>query len=645
MKPFILIPLVAVIASAQTAPHAAWQHVQTVTVNGTGLHRLDLPPATLAAAQAGLEDLRLSDGQGVDQSYVIEWPLPASNRLPQVENFRVSLKPQQTVLEMDTGTDKPIRAIHLDFAASSFIKAVTVEASNELDKWQPLVTDGMIFRQSDGAARTGFLLANPQPWAHLRITVRDDATPAIAFTGARIEWQEPRTAPVPLEVQITGREETKGETRLKIDLRHAHLFLAEFCLRVSDSLFSRKVSVHEGNRILSSTQLHRLTVNGKQTEDLTIPVFTQVQASEITLVIANNDSPPLKIEGLEATRSPVSLAFHAQAPGTWSLFTGNPAATAPVYDLAALADELRRATSTQASVTLLEPNPAFNKAATQPETGAAGSTLDLAGWSYRRALTLPDAGVSQIELDLPLLAHTRDDFGDLRVIQKSQQVPFLLQQSSKSKTVPVFVVAEPDAKRPSVSRWRLSVSHDGLPLRSLTLQSPTPIFERYLRVIESRRDHYGNESPVTVTSTSWSHVPSHLPETRLSFYQRWQGNSVVLETDNGDNSPIEISAAHADVEVATLLFKTTDVNGLHLYYGNPRATMPRYDLRLVEKDLTAVSPVIGMLGDEETLSGSPAFSSFPKEATSSWLWVALSVVVIGLIAVMAKLLPKSETSA
>lgn len=645
MKHLALIPFVAALASAQQSPHAAWQNVQTVTASGSGLHRLDLPPATLSAAQAGLDDLRLSNAQGVDQPFVIEWPLPASTRQPQVENFRVSLQPQRTMLDMDTGTTKPIRALILESAAHDFIKAVNVEASNDRSQWQPLVTDGMIFRQSDGAGHTAFTFANPQSWAHLRVTIRDDSTPAIAFTGARIEWQEPRTASVPLDVSVSGREEAKGETRLRLDLRHSNMFLAELSLRVSDALFSRHVSVQTGNRTIASAQLHRLRVNGKQTQELTIPVFTQVPSSEVTLVIVNNDSPPLKIEGIDATRDPVSLAFHASAAGSFSLFTGNPAATAPTYDVAALAADLRSASGTPATITLLEPNPAFNKAATQPETGFSGATLDLSGWSYRKHLSLSEVGVSQFELDLDVLAHTRDNFGDLRLVQGGRQVPFLLQQTNRTTSLPVTIVAEPDAKHPSVSRWRLSVSQRHLPLRSLTLQSSTPVFERYLRAIESRRDHYGNESLVTMANASWSHIPTHQPELTLSFYQRWQGDSVILETDNGDNSPIELSTAKADLNVVALVFKTTEPDAIHLYYGNPRATMPRYDLRLVEKDLTTVPPVIGKLAEEEVLSNHPDFSDAPKEATSPCLWVALSVVVIGLIAVMAKLLPKSETSA
>ena len=644
MKRLAFIPFVAALAaSAQTSPHAAWQNVQSVTVSGSGLHRLDLPPATLSAAQAGLEDLRLSDAQGVDQPFVIEWPLPASTRQPQVENFRVTLQPQQTILDMDTGTTKPIRALVLECAAHDFVKAVSIEASNDRSQWRPLITDGMIFRQSDGAGHMTFTFASPQSWAHLRVTIRDDSSPAIAFTGARIEWQESRTAPVPLDVSVSGREEAKGETRLRLDLRHSNLFLAELSLRVSDALFSRHVSVQTGPRTIASAQLHRLAVNGKQTEELIIPVFTQVPANEITLVIINNDSPPLKIEGINATRDPVSLAFNASAPGSWSLFTGNPAAKAPTYDVAALANDLRSAASIPATITLLEPNPTFNKAATQPETGLSGATLDLTGWSYRKAVTLPGNGVSQIELDLDVLAHARDELGDLRLVQGGRQVPFLLQPTDRTTTLPVTIKAEPDSKRPSVSRWRLSVSERHLPVRRLTLQSPTPVFERSMRVIESRRDHYGNESLVSLASSSWSHVPDRQPELPLTCYHRWQGDSVILETDNGDNSPIELSTAKADLDLVALVFKTTTPEPVHLYYGNPRATTPRYDLRLVEKDLTTVSPLIGKLGDEEVLSSHPAFCDTPKEATSPWLWVALSVVVIGLIAVMAKLLPKAET--
>jgi hypothetical protein len=182
-------------------------------------------------------------------------------------------------------------------------------------------------------------------------------------------------------------------------------------------------------------------------------------------------------------------------------------------------------------------------------------------------------------------------------------------------------------------------------VRTLTITSPTPVFERYIRSSQERRDSFGNKFTSPLAARTWSHRPNDLPPLKLSFDQRWSGDSIVIETDNGDNAPIQIDSAKIELDVTALVFKTTDPAPVHLYYGNTRAGSPRYDLRLVENDLTTVTPVLGKLESEEALSSSPAPDDSPSPRGTPWLWAALSVVVIGLIAVMAKLLPKSDAAA
>ena len=644
MKIIALIPFITAIATAQNAPHAAWQNVQEVTVASPGFNRLDLPISTIGAAQPQLEDLRLSTADGTDRPYVIEWPLPAATRQPTVQSFHATLQPQRTVLEMDTGTDKPIRVLMLESAAFEFIKSITIEASNDKAQWTPLITDEMTFRQRDGAGRTAFVFPEPKPWTHLRATIRDDTSPPVPFTSARIEWQEPRTAPVPLDVSIIGRDELKGETQLRLDLGKANLSIAELKLRVSDPLFSRRVTIRHEDRIIASQQVHRLTLNGRQSEELVIPVFAAVNAREVTLTISNDDSPPLKIEGIDATRDPVGIAFHSAVAGPLKLYSGNVSAAAPSYDVVALSTDLRQANAVSATVSDLSANPAFNKAATMPETGAMGASIDLKAWGYRKPLALQQRGVVMVELDTETQAHAAETLSDLRLVQNGQQLPFILKRTSKTTEISATVQLVPDPKRPSVSRWRITVPNKSLPVRTLTLTSPTPVFDRDVSVTEEYRDRFGNRTTASVTSGNWSHVPTQQPALTLSFYRRWQGDSVVIETDNGDNAPIGIDTAKAALEVVTLYFKATDPAPVELYYGNPGAFAPRYDVRLVEAAVTKADAITGQLGPEEALSPTSADSS-PSPNGSPWLWIALGAVVLGLIGVMAKMLPKAEPSA
>jgi hypothetical protein len=56
-----------------------WRNTQALEVPAKGLVRVSVPAATLDAAQAGLEDLRIVDSTGNQVPYLIERLLPDSD--------------------------------------------------------------------------------------------------------------------------------------------------------------------------------------------------------------------------------------------------------------------------------------------------------------------------------------------------------------------------------------------------------------------------------------------------------------------------------------------------------------------------------------------------------------------------------------
>ena len=75
---------------------------------------------------------------------------------------------------------------------------------------------------------------------------------------------------------------------------------------------------------------------------------------------------------------------------------------------------------------------------------------------------------------------------------------------------------------------------------------------------------------------------------------------LVLETHNGDNPPIELEKFQAFYPATRILFKAQPADTLLLYYGNPRAASPRYDLSLVAGQLLAADQAEATLAAEET---------------------------------------------
>ena len=645
MKPCLAPQIITALGLLTTAlfaegdPHAAWQHVQTVEVPGPGLVRIEVPIETLNVSAPRLDDLRLVSTTGIETPYVIEWPQLESVQTKPVKTFRAALQDHATVLELDPGTDKAIRAVVLESSAASFIKAATVEGSNDGTQWLPMAKDEVVFRQPNGASQ----LRIPFPagtWTHVRVTLNDVRSEAVAFTGASIEREQPGTNVVSMSLEPTDREYSAGTTKLTVPLGARNLWLAALRVETSEQVFSRRVTVLANQRVIATGRIFRIALDGHEVSNLRIPIDAQVRSSTLKVEIENGDSPPMQVGGIEALRYSVMLAFHADAAGRWKLYSGSPAAQAPNYDMAALADQLRKATANKAKVSSLAANPGFDEKATLPDTGGPGAAIDLNGWAFRKEVTTLVRGLLEVEPDLAVHAHAQSGFADLRIVQNGHQLPYVLHPTSMTHVWQPLVRLVPDAKRPTVSRWELKLPFAGLPISTVTANSPTPLFSRQFTLGESSRDGYGNLSWMPLGSASWNRTRGTAPSLSMTAVTRPQGDTLILETDNGDNGPIEVNNIAMSHSVVELLFNTRDPAPIQLYYGNPQAAPPHYDLGLVEAEINAIPPAHVYIGNEEVLKPVPA--SEASGQGSPWLWAVLAVVVGGLLWLVAKLLPKQE---
>ena len=640
--PFLAVSgwLATAVLFAENDPHPAWKHVQSLEVPGAGLVRLELPTVTIGASAAKLNDVRLVGPDGIEMPYLVEWPRPDTSNSYLIRDFHATLADQRTVLKFSTGLGGPVHAIVLTTSAPSFIKAANVEGSNDDVQWQTVAANEVIFRQTDKTERLRIPFS-PGSWKYLRVVIDDSRWKPVPFTRVGIEINKAPLPVLPLPVMVQKRDEQRGRTRLTIPLEAANLWVAWLKVRASDPLFSRRATILANGRFVAASRLYRVTLGDHGVSNLTIPVNAQVTASELVVEIEDEDSPPLKIDSVEAARYPVSLAFHANAAGQWRLFTGDPAVPAPVYDMAALGEQLHAASSSAARAGELLPNPGFDNNATLPETGEPGAAIDLRGWAFRAPVTSTQRGVMQVELGLEVLAHASSGFGDLRLVQAGHQLPYLRQPISTHQGVVVRFADTPDTKRPTVSRWELKLPVKGMPITTLNVTSPTRLFARQFQLIEPVRDSYGNPSQSIIGSEAWNHKPGDSSPLSMLLSLRARGDTLYLETDNGDNSPVvlgEVTVYHPTVR---LLFKTMDAAPIQLYYGNPQANTPHYDLSLVEKELKTAAPLNATLGREDQLKPVPS----PAEESgqgSPWLWAVLAVVVGGLLWLMAKLLPKQQ---
>jgi len=639
--------------AARAALPGAWPHAQLFDVATSGLKKISLPVETLDIARPALEDLRLYDDADSEIPFVVERPLPTPKMVRAAKSFQVSLNATATVITLETGLSQPLDAVTLESPAVNFIKAVRVEAADDGINWRTLVQGQPIFHQPYGAANLKISFP-PAASKWLRLTVDDQRSPPVPFTGARVHAAAAEATPGEMQaVAIGERNENPGETRLTLNLGAANLDVAAVYVDTDEPLFTRAVtlavpqitedSIRE--QTVGRGAIYRIAIEGQPpTAHLAVPLEARIRSRELVLLIRNEDSPPLPVTAVRVERRPVYLVFMARQAGTFHLLTGNKFCAAPRYDLAALGANLKNAVIMPANISAPAENPDYRAPEALPGLEVTGAPLDVSAWKFRKAIQPLRSGAQQIELDLETLAHADGRFADLRVMRGSNQVPFIVQRTSISRALAPAVTATNDAKNPRLSRWLIKLPNSNLPLTRLTCTTTTPLFQRSLSLAVEETDERGNTFFRRLGSGTWTQTPENkTKEFSLPLDSVPRSDTLILETENGDNPPITLEKFTAFYPATRVLFKAKGNDRLFLYYGNPRVLAPSYDLSLVAGELLAADKIAATPGAEEQLKRSSWAESQTPGTGGILFWGILAVVVIGLLVIISRLLPKSPS--
>lgn len=632
-----------------------WANRQALAVAAPGVTKLALPPATLDAARAGLEDLRLLDPAGRETPFVIERAAPTNPAVSApTRSFRATLAGISTELVVETGTTTPLAGLVLATPALNFLKGARVEISADSLRWETLESGVPLFRQFGAEQLRVELGGRTAGW--IRITIDDTRTAPVPFTGGRLALaataQPAAVVPLP-GVRIASHDEFADETVLSLDLGARHVSLASLEFETTDTLFARQVSfaireLRDGNAVeqkIAADTIYRIAADGLPArEQLRVPLAYTPASRELLVHLVNGDSPPLAITAVRAQVRPTWIVFRAAEAGAFTLLTGNPDVAAPRYDLSLLASALRSTVPGDLTPGIIESNPGYRRRDGLADTPLLGGPIDPAPWRYRKSVQIAASGVQQLELDLDVLAHAQAGLADLRLVRGDVQVPYLLERPALSRATALVPVPKRDPQRPRLGRWELALPRAGLPLTQITLTASTALFQRHLRLFEIITDERSGKTERTLAEADWSRAPGNDRPLVLRLNGSPATDLLLLETDNGDNPALELAAARATYPVARLLFKA-DAAPLALYYGNGQADTPRYDLSLVAPQiLTADKKIATLAAEEGSAAGKWGAAWLGVTRSGILFWAVLAIVVVALLVLVAKLLPKPPPS-
>jgi hypothetical protein len=364
-----------------------------------------------------------------DMTYSIAWAL-----------FALGL-----LVTMQTGLEQPLEGVTLETPARGFLKAVQVEGSSDGNQWRILDRGQPVFCQPDGPIQL-YVSAPAGPWSWLRLTMDDQRTLPVPFTGARVHGCAAEPVPTgKLRVSMGARDETPGESRLTLYLDAANVDLATIEIQTPEPLFTRQVRLAAPQvsvdaireQTLAEGVLYRVGVDGlPASSNLVVRVERRVPSRELLLLIRNQDSPPLPITGVSAEERPVHLVLNARSSDLYHLLIGNNRCAAPSYDLAGLAGNLKGVPVSPLEISAPARNPNYRAAEVLPGLLQGGAPLDVSAWRFRKEVKLNRAGAQQVELDLDVLARAGRALSDLRLVRAGKQLPFILERTSISRTIP-----------------------------------------------------------------------------------------------------------------------------------------------------------------------------------------------------------------
>jgi len=232
---------------------------------------------------------------------------------------------------------------------------------------------------------------------------------------------------------------------------------------------------------------------------------------------------------------------------------------------------------------------------------------------------------------------------DLRLVRDGKQVPYLIERTSLTRLLAPVVAPANDPNQPQLSRWKLTLPRPNLPVSRLECHPRATLFQRSVRVWEEVPDDRGGKLHRELGGAEWKRTTDSKDFLAVILTGSPQTETLILEADNGDNPGIELDNFRATHPVTRLVFKATEPPAL--YYGNPSASAPRYDLSLVAMKLLSADKAVATLGAEEVLKKAVWTDGQPLTGVRGWLfWGILVLVVAGLIGVIVRLLPKPPGS-
>jgi len=637
------------VASAQPPPDLSrlFPREADVAASHPGLARLPLDAEVLRDTRGDLSDLRVFDADGREVPWLVDSAVPPPPQLEQ--HSAIPLDARRETQEQGARTTVRREVYDLAFPETApttgfwdlvlsaqqgeLVRQVTIMALRDDGSPGAELVRTSVFRLERPLRERMRITVPAVAMGRVRVTLEgegDFLDPAFRFESTRGPV-EPALLTIPLVEASRTRE--GSTTRIELD-RPDGIVPDLLAMSTSSSAFYRSVRVRDAGpaaeeRDLGGGVLYRIP-DLPDAEQLTIDL-TPARGGRLIVEIEDGDAYSLDDLRFDAVVRQPALLLSLEGPAV--LRFGGGRAHPPRYDLARLAEtslgqRLASAPIQAATRSPVRANPLFDPSPALQFLMRPGNPVDAHAFSHERRITVVETpeGLSQVRVGAAELARSREDLGDLRIVDdQDRQWPYLLELDTDRERVELRIGL--GETKDGWSSHEVGLAEGPVPVVGIELEVYDGYFDRSYEVFGILGDREQlvargrivrrPDLPESAGIVAIACEPMRVSDLRLRIH-------------DGDDVPLRIGASSALVPVADL-YVAALAGEYRLLLGSPDATPPDYEIARARDLVLAVTaaPVI-----PAELGRNPVH--IPVRAEVRWeemlLWVVLVLAVLVLAA-------------
>ncbi|MFQ5874682.1 MAG: DUF3999 family protein [Dehalococcoidia bacterium] len=347
--------MLALVSSSAAADFSLrdWRYLKSVTLPSglgeKGLVELLPDPEVFAGSAPGLVDLRIIDSEDTEVPYKLEVGRSERHQTP----FSVALLDKgyvpglHTIFTADLGRSGVLHnEIAFDTPSANFRRTAVVETSNDGATWAKIAEQEVYdftVKERDFTTRDTHMRYPDSTTRYLRVAIADEGEGPLEVTGATvffIKETPAREVLWPSAIVGTSQDTDRRATLVEVDLGTTGIPSYRMAVKVSDVNFYRQVTLetsNDGKEWEWRAPKLRAQVYAYDTpkfvgKDLAF-TYPETTSRYLRLIIHDEDSPPLKIQGVDVWGLQHRLVFTADSEHSYTLYYGNLEARRPSYDI------------------------------------------------------------------------------------------------------------------------------------------------------------------------------------------------------------------------------------------------------------------------------------------------------------------------